>query len=104
MTRAFFEALHADPWARDVLDLATLNARASGAVEAALQQIRGTARSDPHALRSTSLVVLGPPGAGKTHLFSRLRRRVGPRAVFIHVRPLVHAEKLSGATTLLSPE
>ena len=92
MTRAFFEALHADPWARDFLDLAALNARASGAVEEALQRIRGTARSDPHALRSTSIVVLGPPGAGKTHLFSRLRRRVGPRAVFIHIRPLVHAE------------
>lgn len=92
MTRAFFEALHADPWARDFLDLATLNARASGAVEDALQRIRAAARSDPHALRSTSLVVLGPPGAGKTHLFSRLRRRVGPRAVFIHIRPLVHAE------------
>jgi hypothetical protein len=79
-------------WARDFLDLAALNARASGAVEEALQRIRGTARSDPHALRSTSIVVLGPPGAGKTHLFSRLRRRVGPRAVFIHIRPLVHAE------------
>lgn len=92
MTPAFFDAIHADPWAQDFFDLATLNARASGAVEAAIEAVHQTARSAPHSLRSTSLVILGPPGAGKTHLFARLRRRVGPRAVFVHVRPLVHAE------------
>lgn len=92
MSRAFFDAVHADPWARDFVDLAHLNAGASGAVEGALERIRTTARAEPHALRSTSLVILGPPGAGKTHLFSRLRRRVGPRAVFVHVRPLLHAD------------
>lgn len=86
------DAVHADPWARDLLDLAALNANASGAVEEAIERIRRGAAADPHALRSTSLVILGPPGAGKTHLFARLRRRVGPRAVFVHVRPLVHAE------------
>ena len=92
MTSAFFDAIHADPWARELVDLATLNASASGAVEEALETIRKNARSSPDALRSTSLVVLGPPGAGKTHLFARLRRRLGPRAVFVHIRPLVHAE------------
>jgi hypothetical protein len=92
VTHAFFDAIHADPWAQDFFDLATLNARASGAVEAAIEAIHQAARSAPPSLRSTSLVILGPPGAGKTHLFARLRRRVGPRAVFVHVRPLVHAE------------
>jgi hypothetical protein len=92
VTLAFFDAIHADPWAQDFFDLATLNARASGAVEAAIEAIHQTARAAPLSLRSTSLVILGPPGAGKTHLFARLRRRVGPRAVFVHVRPLVHAE------------
>lgn len=92
MTPAFFDAIHADPWAQDFFDLATLNARASGAVEAAIESIHQIARSAPLSLRSSSLVILGPPGAGKTHLFARLRRRVGPRAVFVHVRPLVHAE------------
>ena len=77
MTPAFFDAVHADPWARELVDLAPLNASASGAVEAAIEAVRKSARNDPHALRSTSLVVLGPPGAGKTHLFARLRRRVG---------------------------
>ncbi len=92
MTVGLLDAIHADPWAQDFLDLPTLNARASGAVEAAIESVHQTSRAAPQLLRSTSLVILGPPGAGKTHLFARLRRRVGPRAVFVHVRPLVHAE------------
>lgn len=92
MSRAFLEAVHADPWSEDFVDLASLNASASDAIEDAIVKLRTTARTEPRALRSTSLLVLGPPGAGKTHLFSRLRRRLGPRAVFVHIRPLVHAE------------
>jgi hypothetical protein len=92
MSRAFLDAVHADPWSEDFVDLATLNAGASDAMEEAIAKLRATARQEPRALRSTSLVVLGSPGAGKTHLFSRLRRRIGPRAVFVHIRPLVHAE------------
>lgn len=92
MSRAFLDAVHADPWSDDFVDLASLNASASDAMEEAIAKLRTTARQEPRALRSTSLVVLGSPGAGKTHLFSRLRRRIGPRAVFVHIRPLVHAE------------
>jgi hypothetical protein len=92
MSRAFLDAVHADPWSEDFVDLATLNAGASDAMEEAIAKLRFTAREEPRALRSTSLVVLGSPGAGKTHLFSRLRRRIGPRAVLVHIRPLVHAE------------
>lgn len=92
MSRAFLDAVHADPWSDDFVDLATLNEGASNAIEEAIAKLRATAREEPRALRSTSLVVLGSPGAGKTHLFSRLRRRIGPRAVFVHIRPLVHAE------------
>lgn len=92
MSRAFLEAVHADPWSEDFIDLPTLNAAAGEAIEAAIVKLRETARTEPKALRSTSLVVLGSPGAGKTHLFSRLRRRLGPRATFVHIRPLVHAE------------
>jgi hypothetical protein len=92
VTRAFFDSVHADPWAQDFLDLPTLNARAAGAVEDALEHVRRTARAEASGLRSTSIVILGPPGAGKTHLFARLRRKLGPRGVFVLIRPLVHAE------------
>ena len=37
-------------------------------------------------------LVLGPPGSGKTHLFGRLRRKLGPRAILVHLRPLVGAD------------
>jgi hypothetical protein len=91
MKAAFLEAIHADPWAAEFVDLPSLNGGASDAIEDSIQRVRQIAKSEPRHLRSTSMVVLGPPGAGKTHLFARLRRRLGPRAVFVHVRPLVHA-------------
>jgi hypothetical protein len=92
MSRAFLDAVHANPWAEDFLDLPSLNEGASSAIEESIHHVRTSARAEPRSLRSTSLVVLGPPGAGKTHLFARLRRRLGPKAVFVHIRPLVHAE------------
>jgi hypothetical protein len=92
MTATFLDSLHADPWAEQPVDLASLNASVSDAIELSIAKVRSVARAEPQALRSSSLVVLGPPGAGKTHLFSRLRRRLGPRAVFVHLRPLVHME------------
>lgn len=92
VSRAFFDSVHADPWAQDFLDLTSLNAHATAAIEEAIEHIRRTARDEARSLRSTSIVILGPPGAGKTHLFARLRRKLGPRGVFVLVRPLVHAE------------
>jgi len=92
MSATFLDSLHADPWAEQFVDLPSLNASASDAIERSIAKTRTVARSEPQGLRSSSLVVLGPPGAGKTHLFSRLRRRLGPRAVFVHLRPLVHME------------
>jgi hypothetical protein len=92
MTATFLDSLHADPWAEQFVDLPSLNAPVSDAIERSITKSRTVARNEPQALRSSSLVVLGPPGAGKTHLFSRLRRRLGPQAVFVHLRPLVHME------------
>jgi DNA replication protein DnaC len=83
VSRAFFESVHADPWSQDFLDLTVLNARATEAIEDAIERVRRTARAQARALRSTSIVILGPPGAGKTHLFARLRRKLGPRGVFV---------------------
>jgi len=87
VSRAALDALHADPWAQDPLDLPALNARASQAIEDAIEHVRRTARAEARALRSSSLAIVGPPGSGKTHLFARLRRKLGPRAVFVLIRP-----------------
>ena len=42
MSRAALDALHADPWAQDPLDLPALNARASQAIEDAIENVRRT--------------------------------------------------------------
>lgn len=89
MSIAILEAIHANPWADELIDLPSLNHRASTAVEQLVHKTRSIAREEPSALPSFSLAILGPAGAGKTHLFSRLRRRLGPRAVFTHVKPPV---------------
>jgi hypothetical protein len=77
---------HADPWAADFVDVESLNAHITDWVAHRLSGVR-TAASGDEALHSTSLLVLGPAGAGKTHLFARLRRKLGPSAVFVLVRP-----------------
>lgn len=86
-----FGALHANPWATSVIDLPELNQPASTLIEERIGGIRDVASRQPGQLRSESLVLLGPPGTGKTHLFSRVRGRLGPRAIFVHIRPLLHA-------------
>jgi hypothetical protein len=87
-----FESVHADPWAQDLLDLPALNAHASQAIEDAIERVRRTPRAEARASRSSSLAIVGPPGSGKTHLFARLRRKLGPRAVLVLIRPPAVAE------------
>ncbi len=90
MIEAFLGALHADPWTAAQIDLPELNQDASKTIETSIAELRSCADRDPSELRSGSLVLLGPPGTGKTHLFSRVRKSCGPRAIFVHVRPLLH--------------
>jgi|GEM_PF-913955 len=87
-----FDNNHADPWAKTFVDLPSLNAKVTDAITAAIQNVRTAARKDGAELRTSSILVLGPAGAGKTHLFARLRHKLGPRAVFVHLRPLVGTE------------
>jgi hypothetical protein len=87
-----FENNHADPWAEAFVDLPELNAGVTDAIADAIRHVRGVATGHDVELRTANLLVLGPAGAGKTHLFARLRRKLGPRAIFVHLRPLVGTE------------
>jgi hypothetical protein len=80
----------ANPWSEGLLDLESLHASATGAIVEAVSRLRQMgAQRDRESARPAPLVVLGTAGIGKTHLFARLRRTLGPRAVMVHVRPLV---------------
>ncbi len=86
MTSPAFASPHADPWANELVDLASLHAGVSEAIFEVVRDLRvaaGEGRGQP----AQTLLVLGAAGAGKTHLFTRLRRRLGPRALLVHVRP-----------------
>lgn len=87
-----FEREHADAWASDFVDLETLNARASDQVLRLIDESREAARVRPGDLATRSILLLGPAGSGKTHLFARLRRRAGPRAAFVLLRPQIASD------------
>ena len=83
--------LQTDPWAPRFVDVERLNAHASSILARRLGEVRAAA-TEGELLPTTSIAVLGAAGAGKTHIFARLRRTVGPRASFVLVRPLLGAE------------
>jgi hypothetical protein len=77
---------HADPWSDEFVDVESLNAAVSDTILRSIDKIRdGTQRGAVP--RSLSVLVLGPAGAGKTHLFARLRRRAARRTAFVLLRP-----------------
>jgi hypothetical protein len=83
---------HAEPWAPEILDLESLNAAATNAVVQSIEDLRRRAHARERGEPPPAIVAVGPAGAGKTHLFGRLRRKVGARGVFVHVRPLIGSE------------
>ncbi|GMV15997.1 MAG: hypothetical protein HS104_06530 [Polyangiaceae bacterium] len=90
--RGPFDFEHADPWSSDVVDVESLNAQLSDAVLSRIEEVRRAAPLGPRELGSSTLLGLGPAGSGKTHLFVRVRRRLGPRAAFVLVRPEIGIE------------
>ncbi len=83
---------HAEPWAPEILDLDSLNAAATNAVVQSIEDLRRRAQARERGEPPLAIVAVGPAGVGKTHLFGRLRRKVGARGVFVHVRPLIGGE------------
>ena len=83
--------LQTDPWAPRFVDVERLNGHASGLLSARLEDVRSAAAAG-ELLPTTSVAVLGAAGAGKTHVFARLRRLAGGRASFVLVRPLLGAQ------------
>src|SRR5262249_42869342 len=80
--------LQTDPWAPRLVDVERLNGHASTLLSQRLDAVR-VAAARGELLPTTSIVLLGAAGAGKTHIFARLRRLVGGRASFVLVRPLL---------------
>jgi len=74
----------ADPWG-EARDLELLHSGATEAILGAVAELRAQAG------RPRPLLVLGAAGIGKTHLFSRLRRKLGTGAILVHVRPITSA-------------
>ena len=81
----------AQPWAHDSIDVESINQATGQALVLSVQSLRAEAQHQSHP-RTRVHLVLGPPGGGKTHLFGRIRRKLGPRATLVHLRPLVGAD------------
>jgi hypothetical protein len=81
-----FRAIHADGWAEPI-DVPSLNHEVSDLLLDHIEQVRRAGMDEGAALRSSSVLLLGPAGSGKTHLFARLRKQAGARAAFILSRP-----------------
>ena len=78
----------ADPWSDALVDLESLNAQVTDAIAKAAIDLNERALRRERGTSLPALVAVGPAGVGKTHLFARLRRKLGPRAMLVHVRPL----------------
>lgn len=82
----------ADPWG-EAKDLEELHAEATQAIIRSVTELRSLAgRGDAGAGRPKPLLILGTAGIGKTHLFSRLRRKLGRQAILVHIRPITSAD------------
>lgn len=89
-----FRAIHTDAWA-DPIDVASLNKEVSDFLSDCIEELRAPGDTEPELKPARCVLLLGQAGIGKTHLFARLRKRVGPRAVFVLSRPELGLEPSS---------
>ncbi len=78
--------LQASPFADEFVDVAAVNAHISTCLLDRLTSTRDAANAGK-LLPTKAIAVLGPAGAGKTHLFARLRHQAGPHATMLLLRP-----------------
>jgi hypothetical protein len=78
--------LQAQPFAETVLDVESVNAHASDMLGARIDEVLEQAK---HGVTATThaYAIVGAAGAGKTHLFTRLRHRKGARPTMVLLRP-----------------
>jgi len=82
----------ADPWG-ETRDFEALHDQATRVILRAVADLKAQAGPDGAGrVRPMPLVVLGTAGIGKTHLFSRLRRKLGRGATLVHIRPITSAD------------
>jgi hypothetical protein len=82
-----FEASIAGGWDDDLIDVPSLNQDASALIVARVEAVREACRGGgAAAMQSTSILLMGTAGAGKTHLFDRLRRQLTRRVVLVLCR------------------
>lgn len=92
MTNNFRE--QADPWTVKIIDLESLNQPVTDAI---VREVRGICEQSQKGAPPATLparLILGTPGVGKTHLFSRLRNQVlqrQHRVSLIYIRPSLGA-------------
>ncbi len=87
-----FDREHTDAWCAELPDVEALNKSASDAVLALVERVRSSAARGALAPPASCALILGPAGAGKTHLFARWRKRLGSSASFALVRPGIGVE------------
>ena len=87
-----FATIHADAWTSELVDVPSLNKGVSDFLIQRIVEVRRVSAREKVAQSSTSVLLLGVAGSGKTHLFARLRKQTGPRAVFVHTRPEIGAD------------
>lgn len=90
-----FQSTLANAWDDEFVDLGSLNGEASDFIGEQIDAVRAACLRSSRGggeLHSSSVLLLGSPGVGKTHLFNRLRARFDRFAVFVLHRPDIVAE------------